>query len=377
MNLLIDKIFLAPYYLALKARDRYYRKTGKVKNSPVPTISIGNVTAGGTGKTPFTEMVLRELLSMNEFKGRHLAVLSRGYKRDSKGFQQVTADSSASMCGDEPLQIKKNFPEVTVAVDKNRVQGCEYLSDPEKFRASRKSRGCWNSDFPAADHIILDDAFQYRSLRPSLSIVLMDSRRPVFSDHLLPVGNLRDLPERIWEADVIVVTKCREDITDDERKEFAEKLKISGFNTETCLGNTPSGKRVTLLFSTITYCSPVPVFNTGEIRFAYAKRIVLFTGIANDTPLVRHLSDSYRIARRFRFPDHHKFVWSDIQKIVSVLKKDPTYGVVTTEKDAQRILDYKGMPELVRSHLLMVPIKVGFTSSREQEVFREKLLETA
>jgi len=377
MNFLIDKIFQAPYYLTLKARNRHYGKPGKAKNSPVPTISIGNVTVGGTGKTPFTEMVLRELLSMDEFKGRHLAVLSRGYKRESTGFQQVMADSSAEMCGDEPLQIKKNFPEVTVAVDKNRIQGCRNLSDPEKFKSGRQSRKCWNSEFPAADCIILDDAFQYRKLRPNLSVVLVDSHRPVFSDHLLPLGRLRDLPERIWEADVIVVTKCREDITAEEKKEFADKLKISEFEPESCLGKTPSGKLVPLLFTSISYCSPVPVFPIGESRYAYAKKIVLFTGIANDTPLVRFLSDNYRIARRLSFPDHHKFVWHDIQKIVSPLRKDPTFGVMTTEKDAQRIQDYKGLPELIRRRLLMVPIRVRFSSEMERKVFLEKLGELA
>ena len=141
---MLDKLILFPYYLTLKVRHWMYDKGFIYKTHPceVPTVSIGHVTAGGTGKTPHTEMVLGTLLESNDWAYRNVAVLSRGHKRRSRGFQQVTRNGSARFFGDEPLQIKKNFPVVSVAVDKNRVEGCDFLLHPDKLRTSRRGRAC-------------------------------------------------------------------------------------------------------------------------------------------------------------------------------------------------------------------------------------------
>ena len=156
---MIDKILLFPYWLSLKFRHFLYDSgLKKVRQADVPTICIGNITVGGTGKTPQTEMLIRTLLQDEEWGSRNLAVLSRGYKRKTKGFQQVTADGSALAYGDEPLQIKKKFPEITVAVDKSRIEGCDFLAHPEKLQSSKKGRKCIDKNIPAADLIILDDA---------------------------------------------------------------------------------------------------------------------------------------------------------------------------------------------------------------------------
>ena len=201
---MIDKILLFPYYAILKLRNSLYDKgIRKIHRAEVPTICVGNIAAGGTGKTPHTEMILRELLSSSKWRGKSIAVLSRGYRRESKGFQQVKENGSATMFGDEPMQIKKNFPEVTVAVDKNRIEGCRFLTHPEELKSSRSGRRCWEKDMPAADIIVLDDAFQYRKLRADLNIVLVDYNHPLHKDHLIPLGRLRDLPERIEDADII------------------------------------------------------------------------------------------------------------------------------------------------------------------------------
>ena len=136
---MIDRILLFPYFLILKLRDLFY-KTGifKVHTCEVPTICVGNITAGGTGKTPHTEMILRTLLKDENWTDKNIAVLSRGHKRKSKGFQQVTLDGSAAMYGDEPLQIKRKFPNITVAVDRTRVEGCDFLSHPDKLATSKR-----------------------------------------------------------------------------------------------------------------------------------------------------------------------------------------------------------------------------------------------
>ena len=186
---MIDKILLFPYYLTLKTRHFLYdHEIRKVSRSAIPSIGIGNITVGGTGKTPHTEMIVRMLLRSEKWGGKNVAVLSRGYKRRLKGFQIVEADGSARDFGDEPLQVKKKFPGITVAVDKNRVEGSRILSDPQSFLQSKKSRKCRTKEFEKADVLVLDDCFQFRALRPDLSVVLVDYNRPTFKDRLLPIG---------------------------------------------------------------------------------------------------------------------------------------------------------------------------------------------
>ena len=222
---MIDKYLLFPYYMVLRLRDRYYSRTGrKAAGAEVPTLCIGNVTVGGTGKTPHVEMVLRLLQQHEEWGARSLAVLSRGYGRDSTGFQQVIASGSAEAFGDEPLQIKKKFPGVTVAVDENRVEGCDLLVHPDKLAGRKYAKKCWNRDFPPAEYIILDDAFQYRKLKATRSVVLVDWSRPVHKDMLLPLGRLRDLPERIYDADVVIVTKCPAEMDHMAKVKFVEEM---------------------------------------------------------------------------------------------------------------------------------------------------------
>lgn len=369
---MIDKILLFPYYAVLKLRNGYYGKSGRKFYSPsVPSLCIGNVTAGGTGKTPMVELVLRMLRSSDEWMGKNIAVLSRGYKRESKGFQQVVADGAASMFGDEPLQVKKKFPWATVAVDKNRVEGCEFLLHPEALASGKKAKKCWYRDFPAADYIVLDDAFQYRKLRAAKTVVLVDYNRPVTEDLLLPLGRLRDLPERIGEADVLVVTKCPAELSGDERRAFAERLGISGYSEAACEGTGPGGKRQLVLFARIKYGQPEGVYEKTEARYVYSKKIILVSGIAKDTPLRDYLSDFYKIEKRFCFPDHHKYTWADINKIRMALRKNPTASIMTTEKDAQRLLDFPGMPDEIAVRLFMVPIETEFLSEAERNAFKD------
>ena len=164
---MIDKVLLFPYWLSLKMRHFLYdRGIKKVHQADVPTVCIGNVTVGGTGKTPHTEMLLRMMLADDVLGRKGIAVLSRGYKRKSKGFQQVTSDGTAAEYGDEPLQIKRKFPMVTVAVDKSRIKGCDFLVHPEKLHTEKAGRKCNDKSFPAAEVIILDDA----SIAPSIRL---------------------------------------------------------------------------------------------------------------------------------------------------------------------------------------------------------------
>ena len=373
---MIDKILLFPYWLTLKVRhmlfDNGFRK---IYEPEVPSICIGNITVGGTGKTPHTEMLVRTLLEDEQWYGKSIAVLSRGYKRRSKGFQQVVADGTALDYGDEPLQIKKKFPQVTVAVDSSRKEGCMFLTDPESVKISKKGKKCIHKDFPKADLILLDDAYQHRKVKAGVNIVLVDYSRPIFKDHLLPLGKLRDLPERIAAADIVIVSKCPKHMDGWEKGNWAQALGLSGYDAAECVGTRKNGKKQHLFFTTISYDTPQAIFPEGDSRYLYAQRLILFTGIANDAPLARFLSGTYKIVKHFNFPDHHKFSRSDIMSIRNAGDAFPTSVIMTTEKDCQRVRDSKAVPESLKQRMFYAPIKTEFLRPEDQEKFRFVLKE--
>lgn len=323
------------YRLILALRHLFYDKGWKKSlKAAVPTICVGNITVGGTGKTPHTEMILRKLLESDRWGYSNIAVLSRGYKRKSKGFQIVSRDASARFAGDEPLQMARKFPSVTVAVDKDRIHGCQQLQ---------------------SDIIVLDDAFQYRRLNPSLSIVLVDYNRPIFKDSLMPWGRLRDLPSQIKRAEVVIVTKCPAFLEDGESEQWRKNLKLN-----------PEQK---LFFTTITHDAPEPVFPEADSRYVYSHRLILVSGIANDAPLRSHLSDTYKISMRLAFKDHHKFTGGDIRAIDNAVKELPTACIMTTEKDAQRLRDVKKVPDRVRERMFYIPVRARFLSEEDETSF--------
>ena len=366
----MDKILLFPYWLSLKIRHFLYDKgIKKVHQADVPTICVGNVTVGGTGKTPHTEMLLRSMLADSDLGRKSIAVLSRGYKRKSKGFQQVTADGSAADYGDEPLQIKTKFPMVTVAVDSSRIRGCDFLAHPEKLQTEKSARRCKDKNINPADLIILDDAYQHRKLKPTLSIVLIDFNRPTYKDHLLPFGRLRDLAERTHKADILVITKCPYDLNSWQKCTWAENLGLRDFDAQTCCGIRPDGKPQHLFFTQITYDTPEAVFPEGDARYIYTKRLIMFSGIANDTPMLKWLSGDYKIVRHFNFPDHHAFTRGDIASIASASKAFPTAVIMTTEKDAQRIRDCRKIQDDMKQRLFYLPIKTKFVTEEEEKIF--------
>jgi tetraacyldisaccharide 4'-kinase len=373
---MMDKILLFPYWLTLKVRhmlfDNGFRK---VYTPEVPSICIGNITVGGTGKTPHTEMLVRTLLEDEQWYGRNIAVLSRGYKRRSKGFQQVVADGAALDYGDEPLQIKKKFPMVTVAVDSSRKEGCMFLTEPETVKTSKKGRKCIHKEFPKADLILLDDAFQHRKVKAGVNIVLVDYSRPIFKDHLMPLGKLRDLPERIAAADIVIVSKCPKHMDGWEKSNWAQALGLNGYDAAECSGTRRNGKKQHLFFTTISYDTPQAIFPEGDPRYLYAQRLILFTGIANDAPLARFLSGTYKIVKHFNFPDHHKFSRSDIMSIRNAGDAFPTSVIMTTEKDCQRVRDSKAVPESLKQRLFYAPIKTEFLRPEDKERFNITLKE--
>ena len=371
---MIDRILLFPYSLTLACRHALYNiGIFKSHKATVPTICVGNITVGGTGKTPHTEMILRMLLEDERWQDKNIAVLSRGYKRKSKGFQQVVVDGTAEDFGDEPLQIKRKFPQVTVAVDKSRKEGCMFLTNPELLQTSKKAARCLYKDMPKADIIVLDDAFQHRALKPDFSAVLIDYNRPVFKDHLMPIGRLRDLPSRLSAADALIVTKCPTYIDDEQRAAWAADLGLKEFDPQTCEGVRSNGKRQKIFFTYINYDTPQAVYPEGDTRYLYAKRLILFSGIANDAPLRHFLCGEYKIVKHFNFPDHHKFTRSDIYSIRNASDTYPTSVIMTTEKDCQRVRDCKFVPGSLKDRMFHIPIKVGFLGDEDRNIFKSML----
>ncbi len=373
---MINQTLLFPYWLTLKLRHALYNiGIFKAHETELPTICVGNITVGGTGKTPHTEMILRMLLESEEWGQKNIAVLSRGYKRKSKGFQQVVVEGTAKDFGDEPLQIKRKFPQVTVAVDKSRREGCRFLCHPELVQTSKKARKCLHKEFPKADIIILDDAFQHRALKPTVSVVLVDYNRPTFKDCLLPIGRLRDLPERIAAADIVVVTKCPTYIDDLQRDKWAYHLGIRRYDHDTAEGTRRNGKKQHILFTSIAYDMAQSVFPEGDARYIYAPRLILVSGIANDQPFQHYLCGNYNIVRHFNFPDHHTFTRSDINAIKNAADVYQTAVIMTTEKDSQRVRDCENVPEVVKTRMFHAPIKVDFLTEGDRNVFKATLME--
>lgn len=335
---MISSVFLFPYWLILKIRNSLY-DSGKWKSvqHPVPIVSVGNITAGGTGKTPMVEY-LAGLLQGD----CRLAVLSRGYKRRSKGFRLVTEDDTADLSGDEPLQIKRKFPHILVAVDKDRNHGVEQLlALPEDERPQL---------------ILLDDAFQYRRLKPATNLVLVDYNRPVFKDNLLPVGRLRDLPEQIRRADIVVITKSPRYLDEWERGNVRQLTRLRPGQP--------------LFFATVKYGDPLPVFRwEADKRYIYSKEVFLFSGVADDRPLRVQLTDRYEHIEHKRFGDHHRFTRADLHWLARQVRRNPRALLLTTEKDAQRLLHCEKLDPEVRRRLFYLPIETEFLSWEEGRDF--------
>jgi len=306
-----------------------------------PVISIGNLTFGGTGKTPHIEYLIR-LLSPKML----IATLSRGYGRKSKGFIIASKRSNVKYIGDEPLQYLKKFEGVKVAVDEKRSRGIERLLNK----------------YPELKVVLLDDAFQHRYVKPGLSLLLTDYHRLYPEDYILPSGTLREFRCGARRADIIIVTKTPKIFSPITRRRIMEDLRPA------------SHQRV--YFSYIKYIEPVAVFDPGSLAFpAKVSNILLFTGIANDYPLREHLERMCRELIVIKFPDHHLFTPEDIAEITKKFNDLPTPKkvLVTTEKDVMRLKTPELGTNLKNLPLFYVPMEIDFHGADKQNFDNEIL----
>ena len=284
----------------------------KSRSFDVPVISVGNITVGGTGKTPHVEYLIRLLKS----KAR-VAVLSRGYKRKSSGFVLSDKDTPMRMIGDEPYQIKQKFPDITVAVDKKRTRGISKLTEEDNGLD--------------VDVVLLDDAFQHRYVKPGINILLVDYHRLVIYDRLLPAGRLREPVRAKDRADIVIVTKCPKDLKPMEFRVITKAMKLYPYQQ--------------LYFSTHDYDAPKAVFpdmagqeQLSELKAIRSKNILLLTGIASPEQLMHDMQEYESQITPMTFGDHHNFKRKDIEAINETFAQmqEPKM-ILTTEKDATRL----------------------------------------
>ncbi|MGB3106996.1 tetraacyldisaccharide 4'-kinase [Sphingobacterium siyangense] len=327
--------FTIIYALVVWIRNRLYDlKLLPSRSFDIPTVVIGNLAVGGTGKSPMTEFVVSSL--KGQFK---TAILSRGYGRSTKGFFLVQTDSSATDVGDEPLQFKNKFPAVTVAVCEDRCTGIEKLQSTHQL-------------------IILDDAYQHRKLSPLFNILLFDFLS--FSKPMLvfPTGNFRDLLMEAKRAQIIVITKCPIDLSTEEKKRIKNKIRY--YN-----------KEALIVFSYIDYLAPIN--SKGSLIDIKGKDIILVTGIAKPQPLVDYLQNKANSIQHISFEDHHSFTESDINQIAKSYHNLASNNkiVLTTEKDFQRLKPFK--QQFIAIDLAYLPIGLQFHDPVQQEIFHERL----
>lgn len=314
----------------------YDSKILKSQEFEIPIISIGNISVGGTGKTPHSEFLIEML--QNEFK---IAVLSRGYKRKTKGFRLVETNDSFLFSGDEALQIKQKFPNTIVAVSENRVKGVLQLI----------------SKFPDLNLIILDDAFQHRRIKPGLSILLNNFNHPISKDFILPLGCLREPRSSAHRAHLVVYTKCPNKLKPIERRILIKEAEVYPYQY--------------LFFTTYKYLDLQAIFNQDKKTITNSElknyNIILISGIAKHTSLYNYFKENSKTVKHIKFSDHHNFKKRDILKIEKEFKaiKQPSL-IVATEKDAVKLKENKFISQETKNILYCVPIKVELLGSEEE-----------
>ncbi len=293
----------------------------------VKSIVIGNISAGGTGKTPFVIWLLNRYAVKS-----NIAVLSRGYGRKTKGFFKVSASANAQQVGDEPLLIQQRHPGTSVYVCENRVAGAHEIL----------------AQNPEVSALILDDAFQHRRFSPGLSILLTTWDQPFTDDWYLPTGNLRDWKGAYARANAVVITKCPSHLPLGSEEKWRKKLALHAEQE--------------LAFSTIAYGAAIPVFGT---TIKNGSKIILISGIADSRPFESHCNSQYQVLKHFKFQDHHSFKPREIAEILnSIGSFGEPIGIVTTEKDATRLQAFAN--DLAHTSVSYIPIETKFLLGEEE-----------
>ena len=324
----------------------------KSRSYTVPVISVGNITVGGTGKTPHVEYLIRLLKDK-----ANVAVLSRGYKRKSHGFVLADAETPMKMIGDEPYQMKQKFPDITVAVDSKRTRGIDHLIGGEAGKD--------------IDVVLLDDAFQHRYVKPGINILLVDYHRLIIYDELLPAGRLREPVKSKDRADIVIITKCPWNLKPMEFRVITKAMKLYPYQQ--------------LFFSTHEYEMPIAVFPEEQGKLGASetldslaslkdKNVLLLTGIGSPEQMKHDMEQMTDHVTPLTFSDHHDFKQKDIVAINEAFAALPEPKVIiTTEKDATRLAVLEELSSEVKQHLYKLPIYIQIMQDQE-ELFNQAII---
>ena len=337
MNDTLKHILLKPlsvlYSIGVALRNKLFDLgVFQSQKSDISTISVGNITVGGTGKTPHSEYLLSYLS-----KRVATAYLSRGYKRSTTGYRVADENSTALTIGDEAYQVYRKFKDVTVVVDSNRLNALKRL---QRHKVVPKV-------------VVLDDAYQHRSLHPDLNILLIDYNRLTYQDLMLPLGELREPSHNTDRADIIIFTKCPSTI-----------MPVDMLSTRTQIKPFPYQ---TLYYTTLTYEDPKGLFTDKKLNLQ-GKEIILLTGIAQPQHLHKHLEKYASLITALKYPDHHKFTSQDIKELVEDFEKlqANNRAIITTEKDAARLISMN-LPEIIKEYIYIIGIKIEFLFNGQKD----------
>ncbi len=336
------------YGLGVRIRNTLYNwNILKSKSYSIPIICVGNLTVGGTGKTPHIEYLIRLL----QRQGLNIAILSRGYKRATNGYILATTNSTSREIGDEPCQMKRKFPDITVAVDENRCHGIENLL---------------KLDSPRIDIILLDDAYQHRRVKAGLNILLTDFNNLFTDDYLLPAGNLREPVKEKERAQMVIVTKSNSEMKPIEFNILSKKLNLYPYQG--------------LFFSTIEYDILFPLYPESVVEqdiqiIEKDTNVLLVTGIASPLPMVEKVKSLSDHVQHLPFPDHYSYKRKDMQLIEQAFNRmqGPKKIILTTEKDAYRLIGNTAISEEMKPYIYVLPIKMHFLQDRE-ETFNQQII---
>ena len=300
----------------------------------IPIICVGNITVGGTGKTPAVEMLVEHYSQQY-----NVAILSRGYGRATRGYRVVEVDDTYRDVGDEPLQMKRKFPDVTVVVCEKRVLGVRRIRE----------------EFPDVNMIIMDDGFQHRYITPLVNIIIEDYSRPIEHDHLLPYGKLRDVKSSLYRAQYFIVTKCPETMKPINMRERHNWL-IKKASQD-------------IFFSRMQPSPPCSVFADVESTVEHGSKVVALAGIGDNEAFIRGLEQRDKVVASLKMDDHHSYRVSDLKQIMDILEQHPGAVVMTTEKDAVKFANSKAVPALLRDKMFYEKISMRFVGDSRHELF--------
>lgn len=346
MKVFLQKIASLLYGMVIRVRNMLFDKEIlKGKEYDIPIVCIGNITAGGTGKTPMVELMI------THFSKKHnVAVLSRGYRRKTKGYKVVDAFDHYEDVGDEPLQIKRKFPDVPVVVCERRTEGIERLRE----------------QFKDVNLIIMDDGFQHRWVKPYINIVMIDYTRPVDKDSFMPSGQLRDSMDSLDRANIFVFTKCPSNTLQRDMS-----LMIAG------LKKKPSQAT----FFTRPRCSEVRSLDGIPVLLPVHSKVIAVAGIGNNDSFFAGISERYKVLQKIGFEDHYQYRNADIELFTNALEQNPEASfIITTEKDAVKLSSMDALPESLRGRIFyecigMEFMPCGYDSASEVEHSLYELLD--